>query len=44
MPNLVPDIIPVAILLAGFLTGFYVRHRISLKRQKSAKHAFFKQI
>jgi hypothetical protein len=44
MPDLTPDIIPVALLLAGFAAGFYVRHRISLKRQKNAKQAFFKQI
>jgi hypothetical protein len=44
MPNLVPDILPVAIVLLGFVAGFYVRHQISLKRQKNAKNAFFKQI
>lgn len=44
MPDLTPDILPVGLLIAGFVVGFYVRHRISVKRQKSAKQAFFKQI
>jgi hypothetical protein len=44
MPDVIPDILPILILAAGFVAGFYVRRRISLKRQKSAKRAFFQQI
>jgi hypothetical protein len=44
MPSVLPDILPIVILAAGFVTGFYVRHRISEKRKKNARHAFFKHI
>jgi hypothetical protein len=44
MPDLIPDVVPVLILMAGFAAGFYMRHRVSVKRQKHAKHSFFKQI
>ena len=44
MPSLLPEIVPALIVAAGFVAGFYMRHRISLKRQKGAKHSFFKQI
>jgi hypothetical protein len=44
MPDMLPEVVPALIVAAGFIAGFYVRHRISLKRKKVAKHAFFKQI
>lgn len=42
MRELMIDLLPVLVLAAGFAAGFYYRHRVSIKRQKNAKHSFFR--